>query len=665
MSDDDECELRVLVLAPTSKDADLAQSILGRAGVKCVCCDSLIALCRESDAGAGAVLLPEEAVITEDESCLIQRLWHQPLWSDLPVLVLARPGADSAAVAQAMELLGNVTVLERPMRVAALVSAVRAALRARKRQYETREHLSLIERGERGQALLAAIVSSSEDAIISKTLDGVILSWNHGAERLFGYSADEIIGQPVLVLIPPERHAEEPSILDRVRRGEPIEHFETVRVTKDGRRLDISLTVSPVRDAAGKIIAASKIARDISPAKRAAEALRDADRRKDEFLATLAHELRNPLAPIRNSLHILRMTSQRDPAVESVSEMIERQVNHMIRLVDDLMEVSRITRGKIELRQEPVELAAIVRNALETSRPLIDSARQQVAVTVPSEPITLNADAVRLTQVVANLLNNASKYTDAEGQIWLIAGREKEYVEIRVRDTGMGIPPDRLPEVFELFTQIDRRADRAQSGLGIGLTLARRLVELHGGTITAHSEGLGHGSEFVVRLPIHFGQFATGALTSHPRLSPVLAQRRVLVVDDNRDAADSLTMLLRLLGAEVYTAYSGDEALQIIPTFQPAVALLDIGMPGMDGHEVARRIRQLPDCGPVTLIALSGWGQDADYRRSQSAGFHHHLIKPADLGSLETLLRSVGSDDPLTRGYISTVDQSPADIRRL
>jgi PAS domain S-box-containing protein len=492
------------------------------------------------------------------------------------------------------------------------------------------------------QAVLAAIVASSDDAIVSKTLDGVILTWNAGAERLFGYAAAEAIGRPITIIIPPDRPDEEPALLERLRRGERIDHFETVRVTKDGRRLDISLTVSPIRDATGRVVGASKVARDITQRKQTEAALREADRRKDEFLAILAHELRNPLAPIRNSLHILRLTSQLDPAAERVTDIMERQVNHMVRLVDDLMEVSRITRGKIELRKESIEVAAIVRGAVEISRPFIDASGHQLAIAIPPEPLTVEGDLVRLTQVVANLLNNAAKYTDPGGQIWLTVHREAEGLAISVRDTGTGIPPEMLPRVFELFTQVDRHTARAQGGLGIGLALVKRLVEMHGGSVEARSEGAGRGSEFVVRLPLPIGR-SDDAPSQAPSRSTVLAARRVLVVDDNRDAAESLAALLKLLGAEVHVAYGGAQALEALAVFEPAVVLLDIGMPDMDGHEVARRIRQQPRFQHVTLIALTGWGQKQDLDRSQSAGFDYHLTKPADVGALASLLTSLES----------------------
>jgi PAS domain S-box-containing protein len=638
-------ERRIVVLAPTHKDAGFTQSILEKASVTCVCCTALDEACREMDSGVGALLLSEEALAQRDDACLTDWLARQPSWSDLPVLLLARSGAASETVGLAMDVIGNVTVLERPTRVSAFLTAVRAALRARERQYQIRDYLAERERYLQAQALLAGIVASSDDAIISKTLDGDILTWNAGAERLFGYSAAEAIGRPITMLIPPDREAEEPAFLERLRRGERIEHFETVRVTRDGRRIDVALTVSPVLDANNRIIAASKVVRDITQRKQAEAALHEADRRKDEFLAILAHELRNPLAPIRNSLHILRLIGQPDAETMQVTELMERQVNHMVRLVDDLLEVSRITRGKIELRKEPVDVAAVVRAAVETSRPLIEAAGHQFSLVVPPEPLTLHGDPVRLAQVFANLLNNAAKYTDPGGHIWFTIRGDGEWLAASVRDTGMGIPPDMLSGVFELFRQVERHADRAQGGLGIGLTLVKSLVEMHGGRVEAHSAGVGQGAEFVVRLPLTEAQRAGEAPQTTLGPPVLLTPKRVLVVDDNRDAAESLAMLLRTLGASVRVAYSGAEALQAVETYRPAVVLLDIGMPGMDGYEVARSIREQPDFRDITLIALTGWSQEKDRHRSEKAGFDYHLTKPANVGVLETLLTSVDAHD--------------------
>ncbi len=753
------------------------------------------------------------------------------------------------------------------------------------------------ESAEEAQARLAAIVEWSDDAIISKDLNGVITSWNRGAQRIFGYTAEEAIGQSITMLIPEGHLDEEPRILERIRSGQAIDHYETVRRRKDGELIDISLTVSPIIDRQGRIVGASKIARNVTERRRLDDALRArteqyetllnaapvgvfvldgelrlcdvnptarqafgdlpdligrefgelaraiwpppyvdlslaqfqhtlktgesftvpefserrldrgvmehyeshihrirlpdgrlgvvcyfrdisaqvrareqiiesgrrlrfvmdsmpqkiftatpsgdvdyfnpawmeftglsfeqirdwgwtqfihpedvgqnvrvwrhsietgkpfqfehrfrradgqyrwhlsravalkdesgnvlmwvgantdvheqketadelhrlaadlsrADRRKDEFLATLAHELRNPLAPLRNSLAILRLPGAA-PAAEGLHEMMERQVTHMVRLVDDLLEISRITRGKIELRKEKVELAAVIRAAIETSQPAIEAAGHQLSVDLPQEPVWLEADPVRLAQVFSNLLNNAAKYTESGGQIRLAARPADGDVVISVCDTGIGIPAEMLPKVFEMFTQVNRHLKRAQGGLGIGLTLARQLVGMHGGVIEAHSAGAGQGSEFVVRLPV------VATPRPDPAASPLwqpAPRRRVLVVDDNRDAADSLSMLLRFMGLEARVAYDGHAALEAIRADRPAAVLLDLGMPGIDGFEVARRVRRDPELRDVMLVALTGWGQDEDHRRSQEAGFDHHLVKPVDQALLGEIL---------------------------
>jgi signal transduction histidine kinase/CheY-like chemotaxis protein len=374
------------------------------------------------------------------------------------------------------------------------------------------------------------------------------------------------------------------------------------------------------------------------------EALRQADRRKDEFLAMLAHELRNPLAPMRNALEIIRLRGpERRLAVRASWDMVERQVEHLSRLVDDLLDVARITRGKINLEKEPVALAEVVRRAVETSRPLIEGRRHRLEVRLPDEPLHVIGDLTRLAQVLLNLLNNAAKYTEEGGQITLTVERaaaDPGAVVLRVRDTGVGIPPEVLPKVFDLFTQASRTLDRAQGGLGIGLTLVRRLVEMHGGSVRASSAGPGKGSEFVVRLPLFFGPLPAPAHGNGSGEHPA-AGHRILVVDDNRDSASSLAVLLRLSGHEVVTAHDGAAALEKAEHFRPQLALLDIGLPGMDGYELARRLRQLPGLRQVRLAALTGYGSEEDRRRSRAAGFDHHLVKPVEREALLVLLAEV------------------------
>ncbi len=357
------------------------------------------------------------------------------------------------------------------------------------------------ERAEHMHALLAAIVESSEDAIVSESLDGRITSWNAGARRLFGHGAEDALGQPMTMIIPPEHRHEELHILDRLAKGERIEHFETVRIAKDGRRIDVSLTISPVRDRNGRVVGASKVARDVSERKRMEAQLRDADHRKDEFIAMLGHELRNPLAPIRNAAEVLRRTNANNEASVELCRMLERQVQQMTRLIDDLLDVGRITRGVIRFRRERIDLADVVTRAVEMSEPLLSRRRQRLRVELPRERLPLDGDRARLTQLIVNLLDNAARYTPEGGAVALhVSSVEAGLVELRVQDSGIGISPEMLPKVFGLFVQARPGTD-VQEGLGIGLALVRMIAEHHGGSVAATSAGAGKGSTFVVRLP--------------------------------------------------------------------------------------------------------------------------------------------------------------------
>ncbi len=498
-------EGRLLVLAPVGKDAALIREMLGP-DIVCAACFDAETLTQELEAGAAAVLLTEEA-LPWAEDVIAETIARQPPWSDLPVLLLTGQGVNSTAVAAAVHKFGNLTLLERPVRVAALSSAVQSALRGRERQYQMREHL-------------------------------------------------------------------------------------------EEREL--------------------------------------ADRRKDEFMAALAHELRNPLAPIRNSVRLLSLGD----ATSNVVPMIERQVNHLVRLVDDLMEVSRMTRGKIVLRRTVVDIAKVIEAAVEMSRPLIESASHRLTVALPPEPVPVEADVTRLTQVFSNLLNNAANYTDPGGSIAVAARRDGDDVVVSVTDTGIGIPAEALSKVFDMFTQVADRSDASQSGLGIGLTLARSLVALHGGHLTAESDGPGKGSRFTVRLPVSTREETIPAASAE-RAATNIHSQRILVVDDNRDAAASLGALLQILGAEVRVVHDGPSALAAFDAFHPQVTLLDLGMPGMDGYEVARRIRAHAGSGETTLIALTGWGQERDRRRTAEAGFDCHLTKPVDIDTVTAALASV------------------------
>ncbi|MGH8181419.1 MAG: PAS domain S-box protein [Steroidobacteraceae bacterium] len=794
---------------------------------------------------------------------------------------------------------------------------------------------------QRSMAHMAAIVESSDDAIIGKTLDGVIRSWNTGAQRLFGYTPEEAIGRSITLIIPPELLEEERRILATLRRGERIEHFETTRVTKHGRRVDISLTVSPIRDEAGMVIGASKIARDITDRKgaerllreayadlqartaelarfnaaavdrenrivalkhevnellarlgeapaysldarerenrvptlayfrnpapaecvrpaddlvplqsilrteelqnrpsrspdreaenqalavlaqaladspeiifqvladealellhvgstgislltkdgqrfcwaaiagewsahvgggmprdfgpsgdvldcntpllftrwerrypylaaatppaeesllvpfhvegkpvgtiwamthdlerkfdaedlrllqslarfasaayqavimlgavgerraalslledavqarahaekaltrlrdseqqlrRSEEALREADHRKDEFLALLAHELRNPLAPIRYALAANRKTERTPQQRRWADEIMERQVTHMSRLLDDLLDISRITRGTLELKKDPVELTSILGTAIETARPLLDSKHHALSLDLPREAVRLEADAVRLAQVFSNLLINAAKYMDAHGRIQLSACQQDGEIVISVRDDGIGISPEMIPRLFTMFTQADGVQGSNEGGLGVGLALVRGIVALHGGTVHAHSQGLGCGSEFSVRLPVSEPEVDVREVDAAMDIGPG-AGKKILVVDDNRDAADTCAELLELSGHHVQTAYTGSEALDLAATFRPHVVVLDIGLPDLDGYTLAKHIRATTWGRRALLIAVTGWGQSEDKRRAQEAGFDHHLAKPVAAEALESALQ--------------------------
>ena len=511
------------------------------------------------------------------------------------------------------------------------------------------------------QALLAAIVESSDDAIVSKTLDGRIRSWNAGAMRLFGYTAEEVIGKPITIIIPPELHEEEHRILAKLQRGERIDHFETTRVTRDGRRIPISLSVSPVRDARGVVVGASKVARDISERKRAEQALREsdqalreADRRKDEFLALLAHELRNPLAPIRYALATSRKAGRTLEQQKRAEEVIERQVAHMSRLLDDLLDVSRITHGTLELKKSRTELTLVLGAAIEAARPILDSKHHTLSLDLPKQTVRLEADPVRLAQVFSSLLINAAKYTDAGGSIELRATREASGVVVAVRDNGMGISADMMARLFTLFSQAHTTLGRSEGGLGVGLALVRGLVALHGGRIEARSDGPGRGSEFIVRLPVGVPAWEVSQVEVSAHDHATDAGLKILVVDDSRDAADTCATVLQLSGHEVQTAYNGRRALELAMTFCPDALLLDIGLPDVNGYELARTIRAAPWAEGMVLIAVTGWGQEEDRRRALEAGFDHHLTKPIAAETLESLLQSLDRSQPDRKEYLAS-----------
>ncbi|MFZ1615947.1 MAG: PAS domain S-box protein [Flavobacteriales bacterium] len=614
---------------------------------------------------------------------------------------------------------------------------------------------------------LAAIVASTQDAVISKDLNGIITSWNQAATELFGYTAEETVGRSVRMLIPQEMQGEEGIILARLRKGERIEHYETVRLRKDGTRMDVALTVSPIFTAEGVVIGASKMARDISDRKRLEadihtanqqlqlvtdhmpvavarcgrdgnfvwaskgyldwigrtalevegrymtdvigeraravlapyveqvlkgetvecevqvqlptrgqrwlevkyvplyeggaapagwievitditlrkgleRALQDADRHKDHFLATLAHELRNPLAPIKNGLHLLELSDDDPELSRRTQTMMTRQVDHMVRLVDDLMDLSRISRGKIELVLERVDLGRVIATAIDASDPLIKQHGHRLDVHMPEGEWEVRGDMVRLTQVVSNLLNNSAKYTERGGRIELSVERDGDEVAIHVKDNGIGIEAQALPIVFDMFAQVSNATKKVEGGLGIGLNIVKRLVEMHAGRIQVTSAGAGRGSEFTVWLPLLERSEDPVPEPGHqPLPASTMHAKRVLVVDDNEDAAFTMALLLRKHGHTVEVAHDGAAAVELVPGYKPEIVFMDIGMPRMNGYEACKAIRQMPGAKHITIVALSGWGQEEDRQRATAAGFDSHLVKPIDG---ETLLHVISAN---------------------
>jgi PAS domain S-box-containing protein len=486
------------------------------------------------------------------------------------------------------------------------------------------------------RAWLAAIVNSSDDAIVSKTLDGIITTWNRAAERMFGYTADEAIGKHITLIIPLERHGEEQDVLARLGRGETIDHFQTVRQTKDGRKLNISLTVSPIRDARGVIVGASKIARDITDQKRheaeralLLEEAQAANRAKDDFLAMFGHELRNPLAAIATAAEVLD-TARTIEDARRPRLVIRRQIVHLRRLIDDLLDAARVRAGKIVLERRTVNLAEAVEQVLSVvrgGRHVFETRLDEVGV---------YADPVRLEQIMLNLITNAVKYTPAGRRIRIRTYTEGRDAVLRVDDEGVGMASNVLPKIFGLFVQAEHTLERAQGGLGIGLTLVRTLVELHGGTVTADSPGVGLGSTFTVRLPrVELPSASDGVAARPPTI-----RRRVLIVEDNDDVREMLKMLLEQEGHEVFEAADGTDGVRAAARVKPDVALVDLGLPILDGYEVARFIRR-QDYQPQRLVALTGYGQAADRQRALNAGFDDHLVKPVDPDRLAELLHQL------------------------
>jgi len=487
-----------------------------------------------------------------------------------------------------------------------------------------------------------SLIESNIDALMTTDPRGIITDVNKQMEALTGSTRDELIGAPFKDYFTDPERAQ--AGINMVLGEGKVTDYELTARARSGKETVVSYNATTFHDRERKLRGVFAAARDVTERKRYEKSLQEADRRKNEFLAMLAHELRNPLAPMRNALQIMRLASNRDvsrpedEAIQSASAMMERQVSQMVRLVDDLLDVSRISRGTIELRRTRTELASAIHHALDAARASYKTMDHTLIVTLPPEPIYLNADPTRLAQVLGNLLNNACKYTPRGGQMRLTVEGDDNQVVIRLKDNGIGIAIQELPRIFEMFVQIDTSLERSVSGLGIGLTLVKSLVEMHQGTVHVHSAGLGHGSEFVVRLPIivEQSQSPPPVLTVSKPTGKI--SRRILVVDDNHDSASSLAGLLKLTGHQTQTAYDGLEAVAATLTFLPEVVLLDIGLPILNGYDACRQIRAQPGGMRILLIALTGWSQDDDRRKSKEAGFDAHLVKPVDHEQLIKLM---------------------------
>jgi PAS domain S-box-containing protein len=499
-----------------------------------------------------------------------------------------------------------------------------------------------------------AIFQAAPLPIVVVAADATVTLWNPAAERLFGWTAGTVCGRPIPI-VPPEKEEECARVRDAVLRGESFSGIETVRLARDGRRLDVVVSAAPLRSAEGRVAGIMFLFEDVTARRRteaeragllaAAERARAqaeaASRAKDEFIAMLGHELRTPLSAVRNALVAARLEPERGGRAV---EIAARQADQLARLVDDLLDVARITQGKIRLRRQRTRVARFVERALETARPQLEARAHAVTLSLPPGDVHVDGDPTRLEQVVLNLVSNAAKYTEPGGRIEVAVERDAGDVVIRVRDNGIGIAPTMLPRVFDLFAQADRDVDRAQGGLGIGLTVVRRLVELHGGRVEARSEGVGRGAEFGVRLPAAGADDDAAGVVAAGQGAPARAPVRVLLVEDNADAADSLAMLLEILGHRVRVATDGAAALDVAETHRPDVMLVDIGLPGMDGYEVARRVRRDPRLAGVTLVALTGYARDEDRRRALDAGFDCHLVKPVDIDQLQSLVAGVAAE---------------------
>jgi signal transduction histidine kinase/ActR/RegA family two-component response regulator len=648
-------EERVLVLMPSQRDTDRTLQLLGEESVSCAPCTDVDELCRELQRGAGAVLLTDEMLAGELDQKFQRALLRQSAWSAVPVLLLTRDGVNEWSQRGVLGGYSHTVVVERPVRKRSLVSAVRSALRARRGQYEIRD--AILEReGQARQlraqeerlrfALSAGRLGSWELDLATQNYDcSEICKANHGRPLDLPFTYQDCMAS----IYGADRARVQAALDESLAKQTPYDM--EYRVTwPNGEIHWLMVRGRAVYDSSGKPTRIAGVTLDVTEQKRLhdalvesqaelasqAEQLRAADRLKDEFLATLAHELRNPLAPIRTGISLVCDAKDPDVSHKALGVM-QRQIRHMVRLIDDLLDVARIKQGKLELKLERIPLASAIEEAIEASMPAVQRAEHRLRTQLTDEALFVDADQTRLAQIISNLLNNASKYTPNGGEIELSVRREGESVVISVSDNGLGVPSDRLNDVFQMFNQVDRSLDRAQGGLGIGLALVRTLVEMHGGKVEAQSAGLNRGSTFTVRLPLAPSERVELAPFSE-RAPAVRQNDRILVVDDNTDAADLLALMLDQAGYETTAVADGPTAIEAAQRLTPQIVILDIGLPGMSGYEVAEHLRKDSRLAGTSLIALTGWGTPEDKRKALAAGFDVHLTKPVAAEDLHAAL---------------------------
>jgi PAS domain S-box-containing protein len=538
--------------------------------------------------------------------------------------------------------------------------------KVKKENIELKDQLSIFMKSVLDRIRLAAILETSDDAIISKDLNGIITSWNKGAELIFGYTGEEVIGKPIAVLIPPDRYDEEPTILAKLKRGERIDHYETIRQRKDGKLIDISLTISPIKDTDGKVVGASKIARDITAQKQAERErlellereqearifAEEANRLKDEFIATVSHELRTPLTSMLGWVRLILTGSLDEVGVIKALETIERNVKSQAQLIEDLLDISRITTGKLRLECKPVNLASVISAAIDSLSPTAEAKNIKLQIIIDSSVGLINGDFERLQQIVWNLLSNAIKFTAAGGKVQIHLERKGSQVEVIVNDTGKGINSDFLPYIFEPFRQADSSTTRHYGGLGMGLTIVKRLTELHGGTVKVFSEGEGKGTTFTLEFPmLQLTKSTEEPQGLYPKVMgteklicpPTISGLEILVVDDEPDTCLVLKTIFEQCGANVKTAFSVEEAIKIIDDWKPKVLVSDIGMPGLNGYDLIRqlRARKEEEVGKIPAIALTAFARIEDRMKVLSAGFQMHVPKPVEPAELLAIVASL------------------------